>query len=111
MPSQPTNLQVKAIDSSWILLDWVQPIGIGLQGISYYTVTVMDSLGVRNARDVSTPDNTTMLNITNLFPTASYTLVVRAVSSVLGVKVRSQASNVITQMTGKIFVIYDRKRC
>ncbi len=95
---------MEAVGGTWAQLDWVQPSYVGLQGISYYTVTVVDLSGVRGARNVSTPDNATTLNVTDLFPATDYSFKVRAVSSALGVEVRGQASdayNGTTQVTGK----------
>ncbi len=100
-PGQPTSLLANTVGSTWVYLNWVQPRYIGLQGISSYTVTVLD---VTKARDVSTPDNTTMLNVTELLPATSHIFVVRAVSLVLGVKVTSQVSEMIhatTQIAGE----------
>jgi len=44
-PGEPTNLQVDAVNGTWVLIDWVHPITGGLQGVGFYVITVVDVSG------------------------------------------------------------------
>ena len=98
-PGKPTNLLVEAVGGTWAVLDWVHPIMAGLQGISFYEITVVDVSGVVSDKVVFTPDGTTMMNVTNLVPVTTYSFSVLAVSKALGLEVRGQPSNVDNSTT------------
>ena len=111
-PGEPTNLLVEAVGGTWAVLDWVHPITAGLQGISFYKITVVDTSGSMSDKVVFSPDSTTMINVTNLLPATTYSFSVLAVSRALGLEVRGQPSNVdnsTTLTTGELLPIREKR--
>ena len=98
-PSQPSNLLVEETGGTWAVLNWTKPSDEGLQGIAFYIATAGDIDGNYPDTTFSNLDNSTNMNMTNLFPAVSYSFSVRAVSMALDVEVRSQASNTSNSTT------------
>ena len=98
------SLLVVAVGGTWAILKWVHPMMAGLQGISFYEITVVDVSGGVSDKVVFTPDSTTIMNVTNLLPATTYIFSVLAVSRALGLEVRGQpssADNSTTLTTGE----------
>ena len=101
-PGPPRTLTVDSCDATSFLICWEAPLDSD-SPISFYTISAhnlnntsgMDDIVIRN-----TTNNSTLFNVTGLFPGTTYKLTVVAVSQGGDIIAKSQPSEPATHTTG-----------
>ena len=102
-PGPPRSLIVDSCDATSLFICWEVPLDSDSPMISFYTIIAhnlnntsgMDDIVIRN-----TTNNSTLFNVTGLFPGTTYELTVVAVSQGGDIIAKSQPSEPATHTTG-----------
>ena len=108
LPGQPRTLSVETVGATWIQICWEPPLTVDFP-ISHYEVIVRAAdnpdMMIRN---MSTPNNSTLVNVTDLLPGTTYNFTVVAVIEAGEVVARGFESapftDIITGFTGKMYI-------
>ena len=106
-PGQPHTLSVETIGATWTQICWEAPFDVDFPISRYEIIShATDNPDTETIiRNMSTPDNTTFVNITNLLPVTTYNITVVAVIEAGDVIARSVESaplgDIMTGFTGK----------
>ena len=104
-PGPPRTLSVETVGATWIQICWQSPIDVNFP-ISRYEIIARATDNFNTIiRNMSTPDNTTFVNVTRLLPGTTYNFTVVAVIEAGAVIARSVESeplgDIMTGVTGK----------
>ena len=101
LPGQPVTLSVEKVGPTWVQITWETPRSIDFP-ITHYEVIARADVIIRN---MSTPNNNTFVNVTDLLPGTDYNFTVVAVIEAGEVVARSVESaslgGIVTGFTGK----------
>ena len=102
LPGQPVTLREETVGATWIQLTWESPLVVDFP-ISHYEI-IAQATGII-IRNMSTPNNNTFVNVTDLIPGTAYNFTVVAVIETSEVVARGVESvsldDIITGFTGK----------
>ena len=103
-PGQPVGLSVKNVGATWIRICWESPFTVDFPISRYEVIARATNL----IAIISTPNNNTFVNVTDLEPGTAYSFTVVAVIEAGEVVARGNESapleNIMTGFTGKINV-------
>ena len=101
-PGQPVGLSVENVGATWIQICWESPSTVDFPISRYEVIARATDLIV----NISTPNNNTFVNVTDLEPGTTYNFTVVAVIEAGEVVARGIESaplgNIMTEFTGKI---------
>ena len=104
-PGPPRTLSVENVGATWIQICWQSPFEVEFPISRYEIIARATDNPNTIIRNMSTPDNTTFVNVTRLLPGTTYNFTVVAVIIVGELIARSVESmpldNVMTGFTGK----------
>ena len=104
-PGRPVTLRLETVGATWIQITWESPLVVDFP-ISHYEViaraTENPDVLIRN---MSTPNNNTFINVTDLIPGTTYNFIIVAVIEAGEVVARGAESlsldDITTGFTGK----------
>ena len=105
LPGQPIVLRVETVGATWVLISWESPLTVDFP-ISRYEVLARAAENPDVIiRNISTPNNSTFVNVTDLIPGTAYNFTVVAVIEAGEVVARGVESasldGIMTGFTGK----------
>jgi hypothetical protein len=110
IPGQPVTLSADSLGATWVLICWESPLTVDFPISRYEVIARATDILIRN---MSTPNNNTVVNVTNLFPGTAYNFTAVAVIQVGEVLARGAESTsldaIMTGLTGK-YIIYQARR-
>ena len=88
LPGQPVTLREETVGATWIQLTWESPLVVDFPISHYEIIARATNIIIRN---MSTPNNSTFVNVTDLIPGTAYSFTVVAVIEVGEVVARGVA--------------------
>ena len=79
LPGQPVTLLVKTVGATWIQITWESPLSVDFPITRYEVIARATDNPDVIIRNMSTPNNNTFVNVTDLLPGTAYSFSVVAV--------------------------------